>query len=201
MEAAQKRKRMTLQEMHTMVDEGRFVVSYKGSVYDITDFTGHPGGYGRLEMASGNDLEPFWSVYTQHNRGHVRELLQRYCIGELSPAEAKQSREQSVFDNPYVDDPPTYEGLLTNTRHPYNAEARLRELTDSWITPVGKHFVRNHGLVPDIDPADYELTVCGMGVKETTFTLEQLKAFPRVDVTTVIQCNGNRREDYHYVKE
>ena len=32
------------------------------------------------------------------------------------------------------------------------------------------------------------------------FTLEDLKTkFPKVDVTTVIQCNGNRREDCHYV--
>jgi hypothetical protein len=37
-------------------------------------------------------------------------------------------------------------------------------------------------------------------VKETVFTLEDLKTkFPHVDITTVIQCNGNRREDYHYV--
>ena len=35
---------------------------------------------------------------------------------------------------------------------------------------------------------------------ETVFTLEDLKTkFPKVDVTTVIQCNGNRREDFHYL--
>ena len=32
------------------------------------------------------------------------------------------------------------------------------------------------------------------------FTLEDLKTkFESVDITTVIQCNGNRREDFHYV--
>merc|ERR1712037_1033547 len=37
-------------------------------------------------------------------------------------------------------------------------------------------------------------------MKETVFTLEDLKTkFPKVDVTTVIQCNGNRREDFHYL--
>jgi len=41
--------------------------------------------------------------------------------------------------------------------------------------------------------------ICGSGVQETNFTLEELKSkFPKHDVTTVIQCNGNRREDYHY---
>merc|ERR1719486_725771 len=51
-----------------------------------------------------------------------------------------------------------------------------------------------------IEPEDYLLTVNGEGVQETTFTLEDLKTkFNKVDVTTVIQCNGNRREDYHYI--
>ena len=40
----------------------------------------------------------------------------------------------------------------------------------------------------------------GEGMTETVFTLEDLKTkFPKVDVTTVIQCNGNRREDFHYL--
>ena len=42
--------------------------------------------------------------------------------------------------------------LLVNTRYPYNAEGQLRQLTDNWITPIGKHFVRNHCHVPNIDP-------------------------------------------------
>ena len=37
-------------------------------------------------------------------------------------------------------------------------------------------------------------------LNETEFTLDDLKTkFEKVDVTTVIQCNGNRREDFHYV--
>ena len=59
--------------------------------------------------------------------------------------------------------------------------------------------MRNHCAVPDIDPEDYTLTVSGEMLKETTFTLEDLKTkFNKVDITTVIQCNGNRREDFHY---
>jgi len=195
-------KLMTLSEINEMVEEGQIIVTFKGGVYDITDFTGHPGGYGRLQMAAGNDLQAFWTVYTQHNRGHVVELLQRYRIGYLSDKEAVISRERTVFDNPYTNDPPNYPELLTNTRYPYNAEGRLRTLGDKWITPIGQHFVRNHGLVPDIDPAEWELTVTGVGVDETLFSYEDLKTkFEKVDVATVIQCNGNRREDYHFVKE
>ena len=61
----------------------------------------------------------------------------------------------------------------------------------------------------------FSLTITGEGVEEATFSLEDLKTkwvstaallclmflcrFPKVDVTTVIQCNGNRREDFHYL--
>lgn len=153
-------------------------------------------------MASGSDLEPFWRVYTQHNRGHiVRDILVRYRVGRLSEEEAEISRKSTVFANPYTSDPgpETYPELLTNTRHPFNAEGRLRDLRDSWITPIGRHFVRNHSAVPDINPEAYRLHVTGVSLRDTTFTLEELKQFPSVDVTTVIQCNGNRREDFHYI--
>ena len=47
---------------------------------------------------------------------------------------------------------------------------------------------------------EYTLTITGEGLTETVFTLEDLKTkFESVDITTVIQCNGNRREDFHYV--
>ena len=37
-------------------------------------------------------------------------------------------------------------------------------------------------------------------MEEHVFTLNDLKTkFDVVDVTTVIQCNGNRREDFHYL--
>ena len=46
----------------------------------------------------------------------------------------------------------------------------------------------------------HAMTVTGEGMTETVFTLQDLKTkFPKVDVTTVIQCNGNRREDFHYL--
>ena len=37
-------------ELDKMVEkDGRIVVAYQGGLYDMTDFTGHPGGVGRLE--------------------------------------------------------------------------------------------------------------------------------------------------------
>ena len=59
-------------ELDKMVEKGRIVVAYQGGLYDMTAFTGHPGGVGGLMMAAGNDLEVYWRVYTQHNRGHIQ---------------------------------------------------------------------------------------------------------------------------------
>ena len=189
----------SLQELSTMCQEDRIVIAYQGGLYDMTDFTGHPGGVGRLQMAAGNDLEVYWRVYTQHNRGHIQQHMRPYKIGELSPEDMATVTANTVYDDSvYEGNPPPSPDLLVNTRYPYNAESRLRDLTDSFVTPAGKHFVRNHCAVPDIDPEEYTLTVTGEGLTETTITLEELKTkFPKVDVTTVIQCNGNRREDFH----
>lgn len=196
----------TLAQMKDMCEkESRIVCAHRGSLYDMTHFTGHPGGYGRLQMAAGHDLEVFWKVYTQHNRGHIVDnVMEPYKIGVVTEKDMLEITASTHFDNSaYIDNPAPYSDLLMNTQYPYNAEARLSTLTDSWWTPPGRHFVRNHSAVPLIDPDEYLLTVKGEmqeGVyKEATFTLEDLKTkFPKVDVTTVIQCNGNRREDYHY---
>jgi sulfite oxidase len=182
-------------------DDDRIVVAYKGGVYDVTDFTGHPGGVGRLKMAAGGDLEIYWKIYTQHNRGHVVEhVMAPYKIGELSVGDMSKITSETFYDDSaYAHDPEPYPELLINTRYPCNAEGRLSTLTDSWQTPIGRHFVRNHSAVPVIDPEEYTLTVHGEGLKETVYTLKDLKTkFPKYDVTTVIQCNGNRREDFHY---
>ena len=180
----------------------RIVVAYDGKIFDVTDFSGHPGGVGRLEMAAGKDLAVFWKVYTQHNRGHVvNDILSVYQIGEfLTEDDMKKVTDSTWYDDSLFRNDVFYSDLLVNTLHPYNAEAKLRYLTDHFVTPIGKHFVRNHNHVPHIDPEEYTLTVLGEGLQgETVWTLEDLKTkFEKHSVTTVIQCNGNRREDYHF---
>ena len=117
---------MTAREMQAMSEDGKIVVMLDGNVYDITAFTGHPGGVGRLQMASGGDLAVYWKVYMQHNRGHIDKIMGKYQIGRLSEKDAKVITDQTYFANPYENDPPTSEHLLTNTRYPYNAEGRIK---------------------------------------------------------------------------
>lgn len=193
----------TREEIDEMLANDRIVVYYKCGVYDATDFSGHPGGVGRLQMAAGGDLAVYWSTYTQHNRGHVVDYwLKRYKIGEVSQETMDQVTKETYYDADavYGNEAEPYQDLLVNTRHPLNCEGKLKDRTDSFITPIGKHFVRNHNAVPDIDPDEYTLTVMGEGMTEHVFTLNDLKTkFDIVSVTTVIQCNGNRREDFHYL--
>ena len=64
-------------------------VTYKGNVYDITDFiASHPGGPQKIILAAGGALEPFWALYAVHDNQHVLDLLEEYHIGSLSKDES-----------------------------------------------------------------------------------------------------------------
>lgn len=57
-------------------------------------------------------------------------------------------------------------------------------------------YVRNHLPVPEVDPETYELELEVEGTDKTlTFTLEDLKKFPKHTTSAAIMCAGNRRSD------
>lgn len=65
---------------HRSLEDGVWV-TYKGGVYDITEFiTMHPGG-DKILLAAGGALEPFWALYAVHNQEHVLEILSEYKVG------------------------------------------------------------------------------------------------------------------------
>jgi len=52
-------------------------------VYDITEWVqGHPGGSVILR-AAGGALEPYWSVFSFHQRPDIVEMLDDLKIGEV----------------------------------------------------------------------------------------------------------------------
>lgn len=78
-------KKYTLEEMNALCVAGRIVVAHKGSLFDITEFTGPPGDGGSLQMAAGCDLEVYWKAHNQHNVDHdVDKTMAPYKIGEVS---------------------------------------------------------------------------------------------------------------------
>nr|DBA32909.1 TPA: hypothetical protein GDO54_000658 [Pyxicephalus adspersus] len=181
----------------------RIWVTYAGEVFDITDFVElHPGG-DRIMLAAGGSLEPFWALYGVHKSDHVKEILQQYKVGVLSPDD-----KDNVLDlsDPYSKDPPRHPILKVNSSKPFNAEPPPEILTESYITPNEIFFKRNHLPVPDINPDEFQLTVerpNGQNEKvPLKLSLNDLKTkFPRHEVIATLQCAGNRRSEMNAVKQ
>jgi DMSO/TMAO reductase YedYZ molybdopterin-dependent catalytic subunit len=65
------------------------------------------------------------------------------------------------------------------------------ENLDSWITPNDKFFSIAHYNRPQIDAATWRLDVSGQIGKPLSFSLDQLKALPRHEVTFTLECSGD----------
>jgi len=70
----------------------------QNGVYDISDFIGqHPGGGKRIMLAAGGSIDKFWSMYAQHQKGEVRDLLEVYRIGSLVSIPRQRSHRHILF--------------------------------------------------------------------------------------------------------
>jgi DMSO/TMAO reductase YedYZ molybdopterin-dependent catalytic subunit len=67
---------------------------------------------------------------------------------------------------------------------------RWQEL-DSWITPNDEFFAIGHYNWPVIDAQTWTLEVGGRTARPLAFTLDQLRARPRREVTFTLECSGN----------
>ncbi|KAF7659768.1 hypothetical protein LDENG_00293290 [Lucifuga dentata] len=185
---------------HRLLEDGVWV-TYKGSVYDITEFVAmHPGG-DKILLAAGGALEPFWALYAVHNQDHVLDILSEYKVGELSTEDQKKQQTVESSD-PYSSDPERHSILRINNLKPFNAEPPPEILSDSYITPSAVFFKRNHLPVPRVDPASYQLHIEGLPGGVLTLSLEDLKTrFPKHTITATLQCAGNRRSEMNKVKQ
>jgi sulfite oxidase len=97
--------------------------------------------------------------------------------------------------------PDTANALDVHSAEPLCAGPDTAVLVDSYITPIDRYFVRNHGSVPRIDPSTYQLAVDGMVARPAVLALDDLKGqFEVHRVTVTLQCAGNRRSELHRVK-
>ncbi|XP_054259054.1 sulfite oxidase isoform X3 [Macrosteles quadrilineatus] len=176
----------------------RVWVTYKQGVYDITEFVhNHPGG-DKILMAAGGSVEPFWLMYAVHNNPQILDILEQHRIGNISVEDAKVAT--SNMEDPYSNEPRRHPALKPSSNKPFNAEPPPALLTDSFITPTDLFYVRNHLPVPDVDEKSYMLEISGVGVKNVSLTLHDIKKFPKYTVTAAIQCAGNRRSEMSKVK-
>eukprot|EP00041_Stephanoeca_diplocostata_P011064 m.179828 g.179828 ORF g.179828 m.179828 type:complete len:564 (+) comp18398_c0_seq9:310-2001(+) len=181
--------------------ESRVWVTYKGGVFDITDFiVNHPGGESKIMLAAGKDIGPFWRVYQQHmNNKLPRELLMGMQVGIVDPSEPKEEFDES---DPYSRDPTRHPGLKFHNNKPTNAELPPSLIMDNWITPNSLFFIRHHHPVPDLNYADFTVSLGGLAVKPILLSLKDLRdRFPKSDATVTLQCGGNRRSEFNTVRQ
>ncbi len=92
--------------------------------------------------------------------------------------------------------------LLVHEEEPFNAEPSSGTLAGHHITEIEAFYSRNHGPVPQIDPADWRLRVDGLVDHPLTLTLGDLRSqFTPHTLTATLQCAGNRRAGLTAVRD
>ena len=165
------------------------------SVYDITDWIGgHPGGDVILR-AAGSSVEPFWKIFTIHQKQDVYDILESYRIGSIDPQDLTDGQlPAESIEDPFIDDPARDPRLQTHTDKPCNAETPASELS-AFLTPNKIFYVRNHLWVPPLDGDSHSLVIELGDGEEKSYTMEDLKTkFKQFKVTATLQCSGNRRK-------
>ena len=61
------------------------------------------------------------------------------------------------------------------------------------ITPVGMHYLLVHFDIPEVDAADWRLTIQGLVSHPISITLEDIKQRPSVTLPVTLECAGNGR--------
>lgn len=172
------------------------------SVYDITDFVAcHPGGEVILR-ACGGSIDPYWKLFTIHDKPEVRQLLDSFHIGEMDERDLDESGKinwsvlegsNPCIEDPFKDDPERDASLIVQTAKPCNAETPGNLLGD-FLTPIRLFFVRNHLWVPTIEAQDHKLNIELSDGEEMSYSIEDLKKkFQQHTITVTLQCAGNRR--------
>jgi sulfite oxidase len=92
--------------------------------------------------------------------------------------------------------------LIVHGDEPFNAETGLAALAEGPLTATDAFYVRDHGPVPEIDPAGWRLRVHGLVERELRLSFATLReAFREREVTATLQCAGNRRAGLMAVRE
>jgi DMSO/TMAO reductase YedYZ molybdopterin-dependent catalytic subunit len=113
-----------------------------------------------------------------------------FALGLGRAGEAESQRPRPAEPGPREDIPAS--GFILREREPQNLEYPFSTL-DSAITPTDRFFIRNHFVVPRLDAATWRLRVEGAVERPGEYTLDQLRALPRREVTCVLECSGNNR--------
>ncbi|WAH35271.1 sulfite oxidase [Alicyclobacillus dauci] len=82
--------------------------------------------------------------------------------------------------------------LITRSLCPENMESPIRFLRGP-VTPTEYFYRRNHFTYPDLSAQSYQVHIDGLVNRPRTFTFEEIRSLKSREVTTVLECAGNRR--------
>jgi sulfite oxidase len=92
--------------------------------------------------------------------------------------------------------------MVVHQKEPFNAEPPRSVLAGRPLTPVEAFYSRNHGPIPDIDPATWRLRVDGLVDREVELSLSDLQQrFPARTQVATLECAGNRRGELIAVRD
>ena len=180
-------------EKYNNVKKGIYV-TYKDSVYDVTDFVNnHPGGKDKILLAAGKSIDKYWNLYPQHinNPDIYKEILTPMKVGIL---ENYKESNDNLLDL-YIHDPIRDLNLNFHSIAPCNAETPIDSIIDNYITPNEFYYIRNHHPVPHINIKDYKLEIAHDDNLLTEISVDELKNLPKKEITSTMQCGGNRRSE------
>jgi DMSO/TMAO reductase YedYZ molybdopterin-dependent catalytic subunit len=84
-------------------------------------------------------------------------------------------------------------GLLVRSADPLNCETPLPVLGGGLLVPNALFYVRNHFGIPDLDPANWRLSVGGLVERHLLLGLDRLRAMPSATTVATLECAGNGR--------
>lgn len=114
-------------------------------------------------------------------RTFARVLAQASVITGASPHLIAMAQTASPTDS-----------RIVRSEQPQNLEADFANL-DSLITPIEKHYVRNHYPVPEVDTAAWRLAVDGDVRTPLAVSLDDLRGMPQTTRLATLECAGNGR--------
>ena len=84
-------------------------------------------------------------------------------------------------------------GLVVCRAHPLNCETSLPALIGGTVMPNASFYVRNHFQIPNLDPAEWRLSVGGMVHRPLSLSLRDLTNMPSQTQVVTLECAGNGR--------
>jgi DMSO/TMAO reductase YedYZ molybdopterin-dependent catalytic subunit len=85
------------------------------------------------------------------------------------------------------------DGLVVRRAHPLNCETSLPALIGGTVMPNASFYVRNHFQIPDLNPAEWRLSVGGMVHRPLSLSLRDLTNMPSQTQAVTLECAGNGR--------